>query len=109
MENCGRFPQKAAGGHQNGGVDRRFRIARKPFHALVQAAWEEWSRLYGLIIETPAATAAGVLAKLQLYVAEADPFDSEPSGTITSPEDLDVDSRLFAFALEDLKRLGGAA
>jgi len=70
----------------------------------VNSLWADWDKLRERIASTKPATAAGVLAKIRLYVAEAEPFDLDDDQV-----DLGSTEALLASAMADLKRLVGDA
>ena len=71
---------------------------------LVDEAWGEYGRIFSLIVDTPARTVPGVLAKLKVFMEEGDLIDAT-----VPPDQLCANDRLFLSALEALERIGGAA
>ncbi len=70
---------------------------------LVELLWGDWDKLRERIASTKPVTVAGVLVKIRLYVAEAEPFDLDDEG------DQDGNEFILASAMADLKRLAGGA
>lgn len=70
----------------------------------VDEAWREYGRIYALVVDMPANTPAGILAKLKFYMVEEELIDPE-----TPPDKLGGSERLFLSVVDALERIGGAA